>query len=190
MLAAEIEGIGRVAAEIQQRSTGLVGPYRVGGQPLELVDLALVVDLIPRPRLLEDFHHLARALIAERAGLGLTGKVRGDDVDGQPPFEHVVEGRDRAREHDRLHLPTAHGGEQVDPVGDGRAARHERKRILPDLIGRWTQDIAEALRLGRLHDVRAVPPARPELTVGNAEKLVVIRAQCSKPGDFAGVEIG
>ena len=158
VLPAELERIGRVPPEVQQRPARLVGPHRIGGQTFELVDLALMVDLIPGPGLLEDFHHFTRALVAEWAGLSLTGKVRRDDVDGQSAFEHVVEGRHRPREHDRLHLPAAHGREQVDPIGDGRAARDKRERILPDLIGRRAEDIAEALRFRGLYDIRAVRP--------------------------------
>ena len=55
---AQVNGLRRVTAKVQQGAAGLVGAHRVGRQALELVNLALVVDLVLRPGLFEDFHHL------------------------------------------------------------------------------------------------------------------------------------
>lgn len=59
MLAAQVERIGRVAAEIQQRAAGLIGDDRIGGQAREVIDLAFVIDLALRPSLFQDLNYLA-----------------------------------------------------------------------------------------------------------------------------------
>ena len=159
MLAAQLQRIGRIAPEIQKRPARLIGPRRVGRHPRELVNLALVVDGVARPGLLEDFDHLARALIAKGAVGHLARKIGRDDIHRQPPLQHVIERGDGARQHDRLHLATAHGGQKIDLVGDRRAARHETQRVLAHLVGGGAQDIAKPVRLGTLHDLRAMRPA-------------------------------
>src|SRR5690606_20137328 len=155
----------------------------------EAVDFALEVDLVARPRLAQYLHHLARALVAVAAVGALAGKVRRDDVHRQPAFQHVVERGDGARQHDRLHLAAAHGGQHVDLRGDRGTARDEGKRVLPDLVGGRAQYVAKTQFLGGLHDVRAVCPARTQRPVRYAEIAVVVRAQCREPGDLRGVEI-
>ena len=159
MLAAQLQRVGRIAPEIQKRPAGLIGARRIGRQPRELINLALIVDGVARPGLLEDLDHLARALIAKGAVGHFARKIGGDDIYRQPPLQHVIKRGDGARQHDRLHLTAAHGGQKVDLVGDRCAARHETQRVLAHLVGGGAKDIAKPVRLGTLHDLRAMRPA-------------------------------
>ena len=181
MLAAEIQRIGRVAAEIEERAALLIRLGRVGGQAHEIIDLALVVDLVAGPSLLEDLDHLARALVTELALGLLARKIRGDDIQRQAAFQHVIERGDGARQHDRLHLAAADRSQQVDLRGDRRAARNEAQRVLPDLVGGGAQDVAKALGFGGFHDVRAMRPGRTQVAFGFAQEPVIIRAERCEP---------
>ena len=73
---AQVNRLRRVATKVQQGATGLVGAHRVGRQALELVNLALVVDLVLRPGLFEDFDHLQRAAVAVLVAGGLAREIR------------------------------------------------------------------------------------------------------------------
>jgi hypothetical protein len=74
--AAQFQRIGRIAAEIQQRpAVLLIGLCRVGGSPRNLVDLAVVFDVVARPGLAQDLHHLVAALVAIGAVGHLAGEV-------------------------------------------------------------------------------------------------------------------
>lgn len=105
---AKLERIGRIAAEVEQRAAVLlIGPRRICRQPRDLVDLAVVFDVIARPRLAQDLDQLVAAAIAEGAVGDFARKIRRDDIEREPPPEHVVERRDGAREHDGLQLAAA-----------------------------------------------------------------------------------
>ena len=185
---AQFQRIGRVAAEVQQRPAGLPGPRRVGRQALELVDLALVVDAVLRPGLLQDLDHLMAAAVAAGAIFDLAGKVRRDDVDGEPALQHVVERGDGARQHGRLHLTAAHGGEQVHALRLRRHGGGEAQRVLPHLERRRAQDVAEAQRLGAQHHVTRVGVAAAQAAFRHTEVAEIVRAQGGEPGDLDRVQ--
>ena len=176
MLRAQLDRRRRVAAEIQERAAILlIGPRGLRRQPAEIIDLALVIDLVLRPGLFQDLDHLARALVAVGAVFLLTGEIGTDDVDRQPAFQHVVEGGHRARQHDRLHFAAAHRREQVHLRGDRRTAGDKAQRVLPDLIGGRAQDVAKPVRLGAFHNFRTMVPARPQIPLWHAKMAEVIR---------------
>jgi len=133
---------------------------------------------------------LARALIAVVAVGFFAGEVRADDVEGQAAFKHVVECGNRSRQHDGLHLAAANRRQQVDAVRDRRATGDEAQRVLPDLVGRWTQYVAKALSLCRFDDLGAVRPARAERTVRYPELAVVVGAESCEPGDLGTLQVG
>jgi len=84
-----------------------------------------MADLVLRPAFAQDLHDLVAAFVAVFAVGHFTGKIGADDVQRQPPLQHMIQRRNGARQHDRLHLATADRGEKIDLVGQGRHARDE-----------------------------------------------------------------
>ena len=133
---AQIERRWRIAAEIEEwPPILLIGTRRIGIQPLKLVNLAIMVDFILRPGLFENLYHLARTVIAIGTFLGLAGKVRADNIDRQPAFQHVIQCRQCACQHDGLHLSAPHGSQKIDLMGQRGTSGNKGQRVLPDLIG-------------------------------------------------------
>ncbi len=189
MLTAKVECGWGIAAEIEQRATGLIGFGGVGGETLEIVDFALIVDFVLSPRLFQDFDHLAGALVAKGAVFFLAGEIRRDDVHRQPSVQHVIERCEGAGQHDGLHFTAAHGSEQVDVVCNRGAARDKGQGVLADLVRRGAKDVAKALCFGGFDDLGTVIPAGSQSTVWHAEKLVIVRAKGGEPRDFGGIQI-
>ena len=61
---------------------------------------------------------------------------------------------------------------------------------MPNLKGRWTQNVAIAELVCGLHDGRGIFPAGAILPIRNTQMAIVIGAERGKPGDFEGVEVG
>ena len=134
--AAELQRVGGITAEIEQRTAILlIGPRRLGADAFEIVDLALEIDRVAGPGLTQDLHHLVAAPVAEGAVGDFARKIRTDDVQRQPALEHVIKCGDGAGQHDRLHFTATDGGKEIDPLGDRRATGDEAQRVLADLVG-------------------------------------------------------
>ena len=119
--ATQIERRWGIPAKIEKWPTILlIGARRVGGQTFKLIDFALMIDFILRPSLFQDLHHLARPVIAIGAVLGLARKIGTDDIDCETAFQHVIQCRQRARQHDGLHLAAPHRRQQIDLVRQRR----------------------------------------------------------------------
>ncbi len=88
MRAAELQRVGRIAAEIEKRAAILlIGGAGSVGHVLEIVDLALEVDFVARPGLTQDFHDLvAAAAVTKRAVGDFAGKSEEMTLSVSRPF--------------------------------------------------------------------------------------------------------
>ena len=171
---AQINRLRGVAAEIKQRPTLLVGPYRIGVEPLELVNFSLVIDLILAPGLLEYFDHFPRAAIAVVVAGRLARKIRRDDIQNQAPAQHVVQSSHGARQHDGLHFATTDGGQKIHARGQGGHGRHKAQGVLPHLVGRRAQNIAVAERIGPRGHRPSVFPTAAQSPLRHAQMPVIV----------------
>ncbi|HQQ71360.1 MAG TPA: FAD-dependent monooxygenase, partial [Alicycliphilus sp.] len=177
-------------AEIERRALA-----RNGGDPrrieVELVELALEIEVFAVQQGAHDLHDLSRTGIARGRRHGFAGHVGRDDVDVEPPAGACSIGAKnpvkRGNAAGQLRRPVfAHSGgpQQLDPLYLGGNGGGKSGGIQTQLIARRQQDIIEPAFFGAHHDIAAMLPARLEIGIGNPQKLVVIVAQCRKPGHF------
>ena len=183
---AQVNRLRRVATKIQQGATGLVGAHGVGRQALELVDLALVIDLVLRPGLFENFHHLERPAVAVLVAGGLAGEIRRNHVQNQPPLQHVVQRGHGARQHDGLHLATADCRQKIHAGGERRHGGHKAQGVLANLKRRWAENVAVTQLVGPRGNGAGMLPAAAQVALGHAQVAVIIGAQRRKPGHLSG----
>mmetsp|Transcript_33633 Transcript_33633/g.43308 ORF Transcript_33633/g.43308 Transcript_33633/m.43308 type:complete len:217 (-) Transcript_33633:255-905(-) len=117
MAPTEFERRWRVAAEIEQGAACLIGFGWRCREPAEIIDLALIVELVLCPSLLQDLDDFVGAFVTIGALGDFARKVRTDHIQGQSPFEHMIQSRDRARQHDGLHFTASNRGEHIDRLG-------------------------------------------------------------------------
>ena len=169
-------------AEVERRgASGRVQPRRV---QVEVHELAVVRDVLAVQQVAQHAHDLERAAVPRRRLQCLAGQVRGDDVDGQPAAEHLVDGGELARELRRPHLAHPHRDQQPHPPQQRRDPGCECDRVDAHRVAGRQQEVVVAGFLGRERDAPAVLPARQQGAVRHAEKLVVVVAERGEPGDL------
>lgn len=97
----------------------------------------------------------------------------------------VIDGGDGAGEHGRPDFPHAQGDELIDLMGLGAHGGGKGEGVLPGDPAGGEEDVLVAVGVGLADDVPAVLVAGTEVTLGDAEELVVIGTESREPGDFA-----
>ena len=186
MFRAELLRSGGDASEVHERaSVLLVGFGRFGAGQADLVEFALeFIGAVRRPHALEDPDDLAAAGVADLVTLLRSRHVRGDDVDAEPTLRDVIEGGEGASEHGWPDLAHAQGDELVDRLRLRGHRRGEGEGILSHDPARGQEDVLIAEPVGHPDNVTTVFVAAAEFAVGHAEELVVVAAECGKPGHF------
>ena len=174
----------RQTAEIQQR--GLARRHADARWiDLQLPERAVMIERLPIQQRLQYPHRLDRAGIARARCQRLAGQVGRNDVDRQPPAQHPVDRRDLPRQLRRPAFADPHRHQQRHPPQHRRDRGGKGGGVDPQRIARRQQDIVEPAAFGLQHDVAAMLPARLQLGVGHAQKLVIVVAQRREPADFA-----